>query len=92
MADINFSLKPGEINLDFIPLDWPLTPLGGKKDAYISGWQNNPCDKARIAEEIDSERCKAVGVIGGPVYNNPYGLAWVDWWSGLQQPLWVGMG
>ena len=78
MADTNFSLKPGEINLDFIPLDWPLTPVGSKKDAYISGWQNNPCDKARIAEEIDSERCKAVGVIGGPVYNNPYGLAWVD--------------
>ena len=71
-------IKPGEINLDLIPLDWPLTPLGGKKDAYLSGWQSNPCDKIRIAFEIDTEQCKAVGLISGPVYNQPYGLTWVD--------------
>jgi len=78
MADIKLSLKPGEINLDYIPLDWPLVALAGNKDAYISGWQNTPLDKEKISEEIDSERCKAVGLLAGPVYNQPYGLVWVD--------------
>ena len=34
-------LDSGEINLDYIPVDWPLTPLQGKK-AYIPGWTKNP--------------------------------------------------
>lgn len=77
MSD-NKNLKPGEINLDWIPLDWPLTPLGGKKDAYLSGWQTTPCDKEKIAAEIEGGKCKAVGLIGGPVYNQPVGLVWLD--------------
>lgn len=72
------SLRPGEIRLDFIPLDWPLTPLGARKDPYITGWQNKPFGLREIEEEILSNDCKAVGVIGGPAYNNPYGLVWVD--------------
>ena len=29
MSNQNFNaLKPGEINLSLIPVDWPLTPLG----------------------------------------------------------------
>ena len=38
------SLRPGEIRLDLIPLDWPLTPLGARKDPYVAGWQNKPFD------------------------------------------------
>lgn len=78
MSGTNFSLKPGQINLDLIPIEWPLTPLGNKKDAYLPGWSRNPCDKNKIAFEIETEKCKAVGVIGGPVYNQPYGLVWLD--------------
>ena len=29
-------LKPGEIRLDLISAEWPLTPLGGNKDPYIA--------------------------------------------------------
>ena len=72
------SLRPGEIRLDFIPLDWPLTPLGARKDPYIAGWQGKPFDLKEIEEEILSGDCKAIGVLGGPAYNNPYGLVWVD--------------
>ena len=36
------STKPGEVKLELISADWPLTPLGGNKDPYVSGWQNNP--------------------------------------------------
>ena len=72
------SLRPGEIRLDFIPLDWPLTPLGARKDPYITGWQNKPFSLREIEEEILSDDCKAVGLLGGPAYNNPYGLVWVD--------------
>ena len=32
MKDSKLSLKPGEIRIDYIPMDWPLTPLGGSKD------------------------------------------------------------
>lgn len=72
------ALKPGEIRLDYIPIDWPLTPLGPNKDPYIAGWQNKPFSPQEIENEILLGRCKAVGLLGGPVYNHPYGLIWVD--------------
>jgi len=74
----NQSVKPGEIRLDLIPLDWPLTPLGGNKDPYIQGWQNKPFSVKEIEEELATGDCKAIGVLGGPAYNHPYGLVWVD--------------
>jgi phage/plasmid-associated DNA primase len=72
------ALKPGEIRLDYIPIDWPLTPLGGHKDPYIQGWQNKPFGVKEIEEELTTGDCKAIGVLGGPAYNHPYGLVWVD--------------
>jgi hypothetical protein len=72
------TLKPGEVRLDYIPKDWPLTPLGANKDPYVSGWQNKPFSAQEIEEEILTGKCKAVGLLGGPVYNYPYGLVWVD--------------
>jgi len=71
-------LKPGEIRIDFIPIDWPLTPLGPNKDPYIQGWQNKPFSINEIEEELTTGDCKAIGLLGGPVYNDPYGLVWVD--------------
>ena len=72
------SLRPGEIGLDLIPLDWPLTPLGAHKDPYVAGWQNKPFDVRDIEKEILSNECKAIGLLSGPVYNHPYGFVWVD--------------
>ena len=72
------ALRPGEINLSYIPIDWPLTPLGAKKDPYVNGWQNKPFSVREIEEEIVSGNCRAIGLLGGPVYNHPYGLVWVD--------------
>ena len=72
------SLRPGEIRLDLIPLDWPLTPLGARKDPYVAGWQNKPFDVRDIEKEILSNECKAIGLLSGPVYNHPYGFVWVD--------------
>ena len=72
------AIKPGEIRLDLISSDWPLTPLGSNKDPYISSWQNNPFNVHDIEEEIIEGRCKAIGLLSGPVYNLPYGFVWVD--------------
>ena len=71
-------IKPGQFNLAYIPMDWPLTPLGSNKDPYIRGWQNNPLSKSEIEQEMSEGNCKAIGLLGGPVYNHPYGLVWVD--------------
>ena len=71
-------LRPGEVRLDLISAEWPLTPLGGNKDPYIPGWQNNPCSVNEIEGEILTGKCKAIGLLSGPVYNLPYGLVWVD--------------
>ena len=71
-------LKPGEIRLDYIPVDWPLTPLGSEKNPYVPGWQSNFFSVADIEPELLSGDCKAIGLISGPVYNYPYGLVWVD--------------
>jgi len=72
------ALKPGEINLAYISIDWPLTPLGAKKDPYIQGWQNKPFSVREIEEELTTGECKAIGLLSGPTYNHPYGLVWVD--------------
>ena len=72
------ALRPGEIRLDYIPLDWPLTPLGPNKNPYLSGWQNQPLSPKEIEECLLEGDCKAIGLIGGPAYNEPYGLVWVD--------------
>jgi phage/plasmid-associated DNA primase len=72
------SLRPGEINLSYIPIDWPLTPLGANKDPYVNGWQNKPFSVREIEEEIVGGDCRAIGLLSGPVYNHPYGLVWVD--------------
>ena len=72
------ALKPGEIRLDLIPIDWPLTPLGANKDPYVQGWQNKPFSVKEIEEELATGDCKAIGVLGGPAYNHPYGLVWAD--------------
>ena len=39
------ALQPGEINLDLIPIEWPLTPVSESKNPYLTGWQGNPKDK-----------------------------------------------
>ena len=74
----SMNLLPGEINLDWVPLEWPLTPLGESKNPYLTGWQNKPQTKEEIAAEIKDGHCHAVGLIGGPCYNHPYGFVWVD--------------
>jgi len=75
---IDFRIKPGEIRLDLIPSSWPLTPLGIDKAPYIMGWQKHPMSVSEIAEEVYSNKAKAVGLLSGPVGNEPYGLVWVD--------------
>ena len=72
------SLQPGEINLDLIPEDWALTPIGDKKNPYINAWQNHPFDTNLIRKELESGKAKAVGLIAGNCYSNPYHLVWID--------------
>mgnify|MGYP003109264452 FL=1 len=71
-------LKQGEIRLDLIPSSWPLTPIGENKNPYLFGWQKNPLSVGEIAEHLYSNRMKAVGLLSGPVGNEPFGLVWVD--------------
>lgn len=74
----SYSLSPGEIKLGFIPIDWPLTPLGEKKNPYVSGWQNKPLSVNDIKEYIEEGNCKAIGLLSGPCYQKPFGYVWVD--------------
>lgn len=80
-------LAPGEIKLSWCPRDWPLTPLGAKKNPYISGWQNNPMSAEEIQAEMLEGSCKAVGLIAGPCFNLNYGLIWADVDGPTVQPL-----
>ena len=70
------SLKPGEVNPDLIPHDWPLTPLQGKK-AYVPGWTKNPFTLAEIKKELKSGKATGVGLLCGQ-FCNEYGLIFVD--------------
>lgn len=79
MTNANFmTLLPGQVNLHWLPIDWPLTPLGDNKNPYLTGWQNKPQTVQEIADEIQFGICKAVGLISGPCYNQSFGYVWVD--------------
>lgn len=69
-------LKPGQIDLDLIPLDWALTPLNGKK-AYQPGWTKNPFSVGQIQKELEEGRATGVGLMTGQ-WSNEGGLLWVD--------------
>ena len=69
-------MTPGEINLDWIPVDYPLTPLKGKK-AYLPGWTNNPQTLNEVKKEIDEGRAAGVGLLCGQ-WSNELALIFVD--------------
>jgi len=69
-------LKPGQIDLDLIPIDWALTPLNGKR-AYLPGWTQSPLSTEQIQRELEEGRATGVGLITGQ-WSNEGGLIWVD--------------
>ena len=69
-------LKPGQIDLDLIPIDWALTPLNGKR-AYVAGWTQSPYSVEQIQRELEEGRATGVGLITGQ-WSNEGGLIWVD--------------
>lgn len=69
-------LKPGEIRTDWIPAEWALTPLNGKR-AYIPGWTSSPYTIGQIEEELKSGKATGIGLLTGQ-HCNEYGLIWVD--------------
>ena len=74
--DPDKSLNPGENKPEYIPHDWPLTPLQGKK-AYIPGWTKNPFTLSEVKKELDSGRATGIGLLCGQ-FCNQYGLIFVD--------------
>ena len=72
----NKHLKAGEINFDYIPRDWALTPLKGKR-AYIAGWTSQPYSIDQIKSEFDQGKATGIGLITGQ-WSNEGGLVWVD--------------
>ena len=72
----SLQVKPGEINLDFIPSDWPLTPLIEKR-AYVANWTDQPYTKEQIKNELEEGKATGVGLLTGQ-WSNSGGLVWVD--------------
>jgi phage/plasmid-associated DNA primase len=70
------ALLPGQINLDLIPADFPLTALRDKK-AYLPNWPNSPLTLTEIKKELDSGRATGVGLICGQ-FSNELALIMVD--------------
>jgi len=58
-----------------LPESWALVAVGEKKAPYQRDWQHNPLTKDEITAEIQSGRCKAIGVLAGPQSG---GLLFVD--------------
>ena len=69
-------LAPGQINLDLIPVDFPLTPLQGKK-AYLPGWTQDPKTVGEIKRELEAGRATGVGLLCGQC-SNDLALIFVD--------------
>ena len=72
----NDQIIAGEINLNLIPSDWPLTPLRDKR-AYVAGWPSQPYTKEQIKRELEEGNATGIGLITGQ-WSNEGGLLWVD--------------
>jgi hypothetical protein len=48
----SMALGPGQIRLDYLTIDWPLTPLGENKNPYVQGWQNKSFSPQEIEVEL----------------------------------------
>lgn len=69
-------LGPGEIDLDLIPSDFPLTPLRGKK-AYLPGWTTDPKTVSFVRTELEEGRATGVGLLCGQ-WSNELAIIMVD--------------
>ena len=72
----NLPLAPGEIRLDYLPVDFPLTPLRGKK-AYLPGWTNDSQTIGQLEKELKEGRATGVGLLCGQ-WSNELALIFVD--------------
>ena len=69
-------LGPGQINLDLIPSDFPLTPLKGKK-AYLPNWTKDPKTVSEIRRELEEGHATGVGLLCGQ-WSNELAIIMVD--------------
>ena len=69
-------LNPGQINLDLLPSDFPLTPLRGKK-AYLPNWTKDPKTVSEVRKELDEGRATGVGLLCGQ-WSNELAIVMVD--------------
>lgn len=69
-------LSPGQINLDLIPGDFPLTPLKGKR-AYLPGWTTEPQTISEVRKELEEGRATGVGLLCGQ-WSNELAIIMVD--------------
>jgi phage/plasmid-associated DNA primase len=69
-------LAAGQINLDWLPVDFPLTPLQGKR-AYLPGWTSDPKTINEIRKELDEGRASGVGLLCGQ-WSNELAIIMVD--------------
>jgi len=74
--DPDKNLTPGQNQPHYIPHDWPLTPLQGKK-AYIPELTKNPFTLAEVKRELESGKATGIGLLCGQ-FCNEYGLIFVD--------------
>jgi len=71
-------LKAGEIRLDYLPEHLPYVAIGADKAPYQIGWQRRGLSSSEVAEEYYAGKAKAIGLLAGPIGNEPMGLVWVD--------------
>ena len=69
----NDQIIAGEINLNLIPSDWPLTPLRDKR-AYVAGWPSQPYTKEQIKRELEEGNATGIGLITGQWSNEGLSL------------------
>lgn len=71
-------LQPGEIKLEYIPDTWRVIPTDASKRPYIKGWQLSKYTTRDLPRLLEDPTAKGIGVIGGPVIGESYGLVWMD--------------
>jgi hypothetical protein len=74
----SMALLPGQIRLDYLSIDWPLTLLGQNKIRMCKAGKTNRTHHRKLKLSWVRGQCKAVGLISGPAFNKPYGYVWVD--------------
>jgi P4 family phage/plasmid primase-like protien len=75
---MSLQLQPGEINFAFLPENWAYVCCNDRKQPTHTNWNKQPLSKSELQLHFDKPGAYQIGILCGPLFNEPEGIVCVD--------------